>query len=75
MIKIIGRTGCTSCLMAKKLLNKNKIVFDYVDLEEMTKEDQDEWITKAEESGRLSLPFIIKDGEFMDLKEVIASGR
>lgn len=71
MIKVIGRMGCSACLMTKKVLTRNKIEFNYVGLEEMSKEEQDNLILKARNNGVSSLPFIIKDGEFVDLKEVI----
>lgn len=70
MIKIIGKKGCSACMMAKKVLQRNKVEFDYLGLDEMTNEEQSNWIVKAREKGISSLPFILKDDKFVELKEV-----
>lgn len=72
MIKVIGKEHCGACMMTKNVLGAKGIEFEYILLEEMTEEEQNNVIKMAEEQGRLSMPFIIKDGELVTLQEVIA---
>ena len=72
MIKVIGKEHCGACMMAKNVLSAKGIEFEYTLLEEMTEEEQNNVIKMAEEQGRLSMPFIIKDGKLVTLQEVIA---
>lgn len=68
MIKIIGRKGCTNCLLAKKELTKDKVQFEYLDLD--TLDNKEELIAKAEKRGIRALPFFIKDGEIVTKEEL-----
>ena len=72
MIKVIGKEHCGACMMTKNVLGVKGIEFEYILLEEMTEEEQNNVIKMAEEQGRLSMPFIIKDGKLVTLQEVIA---
>ena len=72
MIKVIGKGHCGACMMTKNVLGAKGIEFEYILLEEMTEEEQNNVIKMAEEQGRLSMPFIIKDGKLVTLQEVIA---
>ena len=72
MIKVIGKEHCGACMMTKNVLGAKGIEFEYTLLEEMTEEEQNYVIKMAEEQGRLSMPFIIKDGKLVTLQEVIA---
>ena len=72
MIKVIGKEHCGACMMTKNVLGAKRIEFEYILLEEMTEEEQNNVIKMAEEQGRLSMPFIIKDGKLVTLQEVIA---
>ena len=72
MIKVIGKEHCGACMMTKNVLGAKGIEFEYILLEEMTEEEQNNVIKTAEEQGRLSMPFIIKDGKLVTLQEVIA---
>ena len=69
MIRLIGRKGCTNCLVAKKQLTKAKVEFEYLDLDIL--DNKEELIAKAKESGIGTLPFVMKDGQFIDLKSII----
>lgn len=68
MVKIIGRKGCTNCLIAKKELTRDKIQFEYLDLD--TLENKEELIAKAEKKGIKTLPFFIKDGNVVTKEEL-----
>ena len=72
MIKVIRKEHCGACMMTKNVLGAKDIEFEYSLLEEMTEEEQSNVIKMAEEQGRLSMPFIIKDGKLVTLQEVIA---
>ena len=72
MIKVIGKEHCGACMMTKNVLKAKGIEFEYSLLEEMAEEEQNSVIKMAEEQGRLSMPFIIKDGKLVTLQEVIA---
>ena len=72
MIKVFGKEHCGACMMAKNVLGAKGIEFEYTLLEEMAEEEQNNVIKMAEEQGRLSMPFIIKDGKLVTLQEVIA---
>ena len=72
MIKVIGKEHCGACMMTKNVLGVKGIEFEYILLEEMAEEEQNNVIKMAEEQGRLSMPFIIKDGKLVTLQEVIA---
>lgn len=73
MVKIIGRKGCTNCLIAKKQLMRAKVEFEYLDLD--TLENKDDCIAKAKKNGISTLPFILKDDKFVDLKSIISNTR
>ena len=75
MLKVVGRKGCTSCLITKKTLVKNKVEFEYIDLDLLSEKEKNNYIEKAKEYGTMSLPFIIKDDVFVDLKEAVDSVR
>ena len=72
MIKVIGKEHCGACMMTKNVLGAKGIEFEYILLEEMTEEERNNVIKMAEEQGKLSMPFIIKDGKLVTLQEVIA---
>ena len=72
MIKVIGKEHCGACMMTKNVLGVKGIEFEYILLEEMAEEEQNNVIKMAEEQGKLSMPFIIKDGKLVTLQEVIA---
>ena len=69
MITIIGRKGCTNCLVAKKQLTRAKVEFEYLDLD--TLDNKDELVAKAKDNGIGALPFIMKGEEFIDLKSAV----
>lgn len=69
MIKLVGRKGCTNCLIAKKQLMRAKVEFEYLDLD--TLENKEELIANAKENGIGALPFIIEDEKFVDLKSLV----
>ena len=69
MIKLIGRKGCTNCLIAKKQLTRAKVEFEYLDLD--TLDNKEELISNAKENGIVSLPFVMQDEQFIDLKSLV----
>lgn len=70
MLKLIGRKGCTNCLIAKKQLTKAKVEFEYLDLD--TLDNKEELIGKAKDNGISALPFVMKGEEFVDLKSALS---
>lgn len=71
MIKVIGKNNCSACKMTKKILDKNKIEYEYLILENLSESEQDEYINKARNAGLMSFPIILKDDEVVTVKEVL----
>ncbi|MFW6377520.1 MAG: glutaredoxin family protein [bacterium] len=71
MIKVIGTIGCSKCNIIKSKLENKGIEFNYVLLNELTNEEQDEALDKAKDSGLSSFPIILRDDEVVKLEEVI----
>ena len=57
--------------MAKRVLTAKGVEFEYSLLEDKKLEEQEQIIKMAEEQGKMSMPFIIKDGELVSLQEVL----
>ena len=68
MIQVIGKENCGACMMAKRVLTAKGVEFEYSLLED---KEQEQIIKMAEEQGKMSMPFIIKDGELVSLQEVL----
>ena len=58
-------------MMAKRVLTAKGVEFEYSLLEDKEQEEQEQIIKMAEEQGKMSMPFIIKDGELVSLQEVL----
>ena len=71
MIKIIGNEGCSRCLMVKNILISKHIDFTYDLLKDIDSKTREVYMNMATQKGMLNMPFIIKDDELVDLKEVI----
>ena len=71
MIKVIGKENCGACMMARKVLTKKGVEFEYVHLDDLSEEDKDVVLKLAEEQGMRSMPLIIKDGKLVTLQEVL----
>ena len=71
MIKVIGKEGCSRCLMVKNLLNNKKIEFEYFLLNELSQEEQNNYLKMAKEVGMTNLPLVIKDNKIVEIKEVL----
>ena len=71
MIKIIGNEGCSRCLMVKNILISKHIDFTYDLLKDIDSKTREGYMNMATQKGMLNMPFIIKDDELVDLKEVI----
>ena len=71
MIKVIGKESCGACMMAKKVLTRKGIEFEYVHLDELDEEEREVVLKMADEQGMRSMPLIVKDGKLVTLQEVL----
>ena len=71
MIKVIGKENCGACMMAKKVLTRKGVDFEYVYLDELEEEERAEVLKMADEQGMRSMPLIVKDGKLITLQEVL----
>ena len=71
MIKVIGKENCGACMMAKKVLTRKGVDFEYVYLDELEEEEREEILRMSDEQGMRSMPLIIKDGKLVTLQEVL----
>ena len=71
MIKVIGKENCGDCMMAKKVLTKKGVEFEYAYLDELDAEEREEVLKMADEQGMRSMPLIVKDGKLVTLQEVL----
>ena len=71
MIKVIGKENCGACMMAKKVLTRKGVDFEYVYLDELEEEERKEVLRMADEQGMRSMPLIVKDAKLVTLQEVL----
>ena len=71
MIKVIGKENCGACMMAKKVLTRKGVDFEYVYLDELEEEERKEVLRMSDEQGMRSMPLIVKDGKLVTLQEVM----
>ena len=71
MIKVIGKENCGACMMAKKVLTRKGVEFEYVYLDELEKKKKKEVLRMSDEQGMRSMPLIVKDGKLVTLQEVL----
>ena len=71
MIKVIGKENCGACMMAKKVLTRKGVDFEYVYLDELEEEERKEVLRMSDEQGMKSMPLIVKDGKLVTLQEVL----
>ena len=71
MIKVIGKENCGACMMAKKVLTRKGVDFEYVYLDELEEEERKEVLRMYDEQGMRSMPLIVKDGKLVTLQEVL----
>jgi glutaredoxin len=71
-IIIYGRAGCSKCNIVKDFLHKNKVEFQYVDIESIPMKESDKIINIATENGIFGLPIVNKNGIYIkDIKEIV----
>lgn len=70
MLKIIGTNNCAKCIMTKQLLEKKNTEYEYVLLEDLSKEEQGEYLSMARKKGMMTMPLILKNEELITLQEV-----
>ena len=71
MIKVIGKENCGACMMAKKVLTRKGVDFEYVHLDELDAEEREVVLKMADKQGMRSMPLIVKDGKLVTLQEVL----
>lgn len=72
MIKVIGKENCSQCLLIKNLLTNKGIKFNYIDLHSLSKEEQNNYIKKAQQNKIMQLPLIIENNDFISLHKFIS---
>ena len=70
MIKVIGTENCSRCEMTKLILTQNNIEFEYDLFSNL--DNQLEIRKQAMAKGMLNFPIVLKDGEMVELQEVLA---
>lgn len=70
MLLVIGTEHCSRCNMAKGLLDRKGIEYEYKLLSSLSIEEQNKYIQIAKQSNQMSMPLIIKDGKIIALQEV-----
>ena len=70
MIKVIGTENCSRCEMTKQILKQNNIEFKYSLFSEL--DNQLEIRKEAMSKGMINFPIVLKDGEMVELQEVLA---
>ena len=70
MITLIGTENCSRCNVTKNLLTEKGIEFEYKLFTSL--DNQLEIRKEAIIKGMANFPFIMKDGELVELQEVIA---
>ena len=56
MIKVIGKENCGACMMAKKVLTRKGIEFEYVHLDALDEEERAEGDTRSYDKKEDLLP-------------------
>jgi glutaredoxin len=69
MIKLIGTENCSKCIITKQILDRKGIEYEYLLLDELSKEEQSAYLVTARRSGYATMPLIIKDDKFITLEE------
>ena len=70
LIKVIGNENCSRCEMTKRILTQNNIEFEYDLFSNL--DNQLEIRKQAMAKGMLNFPIVLKDGEMVELQEVLA---
>lgn len=71
MVTVIGKNNCPRCdVVVRKLESLGKL-FEYMKKEEMESARFNEIMKKAMSKGLMSMPIVIKDGDIVEIKEVI----
>lgn len=71
MISVIGKENCEVCMMARKVLAKKGVEFEYIHFNDLSEEDKDVVLKLVDEQGMRSMPLIIKDDKLVTLQEVL----
>jgi glutaredoxin len=70
MIKVVGNHGCSRCEITKQILKGKGVEFDYIYLSDLPESEQQELMNMAQETGKITLPLILKDNKLVDVKEI-----
>lgn len=70
MVKLIGMNNCGKCIMTKQILENKNVEYEYILLEDLSKEKQDEYMNMAKEKRMMSMPLILKNEQLITLQEV-----
>lgn len=70
-VLVIGKQNCSRCDMTKNILHKKEIEFEYVSMEDLSKEDRIKYKKMNMSAGIMEFPIIIVDNEAVSLQEVL----
>ena len=68
MIIVVGKVGCTMCVMVKNRFDQLNIPYDYVNIEDRV--DKKDLIKRSAKSGNIGLPIVIIDGEIANIGDL-----
>lgn len=63
MLKVIGKNGCSACVVLKERLTQEGIEFEYVMFEDIDAKAKREYVTKSRNAGIQRFPMVFKDDE------------
>jgi glutaredoxin len=67
---VYGSVGCGRCFTVKRILENRGVEFSYIMLSDLTKDQLNDLLSRAEAQGVSSAPIIEKDGQIVKLEEI-----
>lgn len=71
LIIVYGQKCCGACENVKALLNKRNILFEYIDILQLSEIDYTNIMNMAQEAGMRSMPIIMINGKIVTLSDVL----
>lgn len=71
MYSLYGNKGCNRCTIVKNLMDNKGIEYDYKQLDDLEPEEKKRIMQSAMKAGKMSLPLIMKEEQFLVLEEVV----
>ena len=70
MLKVIGKNGCSACVVLKEKLTQEGVEFEYVILDEVDNKTRKGYMKKAIQANHMSFPIVLKDDEIISQDEI-----